>query len=128
MNSKKVINKVKKAIKQHLDDGYTYDMLVCIEFDVIDWKSLLEYIDKLQQENKDLKSQLRGTTYCYDEEEHRRLVEENKQLKDNWNKLKKWLYEDHYLYVPEIAINSTYQVVLDKMLELQQGGNSNVKD
>lgn len=55
-------------------------------------------------------------------------AKENRQLKDNWNKLKKWLYEDHYLYVPEIAINSTYQVVLNKMLELEEGSDNDVKN
>lgn len=48
------------------------------------------------------------------------IEQENKQLKDNWNKLKKWLYEEHYLYVPEIARNSTYQAVLNKMQELER--------
>lgn len=43
-----------------------------------------------------------------------------RSLKNNWNKLKKWLYEEHYLYVPEIARNSTYQAVLDKMQELER--------
>ena len=51
------------------------------------------------------------------------LQQENKQLKDNWNKLKKWLYEEHCLYVPEIARNSTYQVVLDKMQEIEKGSD-----
>ena len=52
------------------------------------------------------------------------LQQENKQLKDNWNKLKKWLYEEHCLYVPEIARNSTYQVVLDKMQEIERGDSN----
>ena len=55
MNSEKVISNIKKAIKEHLDNNYTYDMLVDFELDVIDWNSLFEYIDKLQQENKQLK-------------------------------------------------------------------------
>lgn len=54
-------------------------------------------------------------------EENAKLEQENEKLKDNWNKLKKWLYEEHYLYVPEIASNSTYQVVLNKMQELEKG-------
>lgn len=55
-----------------------------------------------KKENQELKSQLSGTTFCYDEEEHRKL-------ENNWNELKRWLYEEHYLYVPEIARNSIYQ-------------------
>lgn len=54
-------------------------------------------------------------------EENAKLEQENEKLKDNWNKLKKCLYEEHYLYVPEIASNSTYQVVLNKMQELEKG-------
>lgn len=38
-------------------------------------------IVKLQEENEELKSQLRGTTHCFDEEEHNRLKEENQKLK-----------------------------------------------
>ena len=82
----------------------------------------LNAIQFLLKENK----KLNGTIQTYDIL-LKANAEENKQLKENWNKLKKWLYEEHYLYVPEIARNSTYQVVLDKMQELQ-GSDSNVKD
>lgn len=100
MNSKKVISNIKKAIKKHLDNNYTYDMLVDFELDVIDWNSLFEYIDKLQQENK--------------------------QLKDNWNELRKWIVynkhnentEQHYLVVD-------YGTLLGKMQKLEQGSDSN---
>lgn len=66
-------------------------------------------IEQLHQENKQLKEKLDCDlqwAFKYD-----------KQV-DNWNKLKKWIYEEHCLYIPEIARNSTYQVVLDKMQEL----------
>lgn len=69
-------------------------------------------------ENQELKEQLKGTTHCFDEEEHRKL-------ENNWNELKRWLYEDHYLYVPEIARNSTYQKVLEKVYEIEKESNSN---
>lgn len=71
-----------------------------------------------KKENQELKSQLKGTTHCFDEEEHRKL-------ENNWNELKRWLYEDHCLYVPEIARNSTYQKVLEKMYEIEKESNSN---
>lgn len=77
-------------------------------------KENCQTVKTLLKENQELKSQLAGTTFCYDEEEHRKL-------ENNWNELKKWLYEEHYLYVPEIASNSTYQVVLNKMQELEKG-------
>ena len=43
---------------------------------------------KLQEENEELKSQLRGTTHCFDEEEHNKLKEEITNLSkdvDMWN-------------------------------------------
>ena len=73
---------------------------------------------ELEARNQELKSQLKGTTHCFDEEEHRKL-------ENNWNELKRWLYEDHCLYVPEIARNSTYQKVLEKMYEIEKESNSN---
>lgn len=36
---------------------------------------------ELRKENEELKSQLRGTTHCFDEEEHNKLKEENQKLK-----------------------------------------------
>lgn len=42
----------------------------------------------LVQENEELKSQLRGTTHCFDEEEHKKLKEEITNLSkdvDMWN-------------------------------------------
>ena len=77
-------------------------------------------IEQLQQENK----KINGTIQTYDIL-LKANVEENKQLKDNWNELKRWLYEDHCLYVPEIARNSTYQKVLEKMYEIEKESNSN---
>lgn len=38
-------------------------------------------IVKLQEENEELKSILRGTTHCFDEEEHNKLKKENQELK-----------------------------------------------
>lgn len=43
-----------------------------------------------------------------------------KSYKVNWDVLKEWIYKRHGLYVPEIAENSTYQAVLNKMEELEQ--------
>lgn len=98
--------------------------------------------EELQQENKQLKEQL---LVAQTNEETFRLEMEDitqtlgldedtlfddvkaysRSLKDNWNELKRWLYEDHCLYVPEIARNSTYQKVLEKMYEIEKESNSN---
>lgn len=54
------------------------------------------------------------------------LIEENQQLKDNWNKLREWIVynkhnentEQHYLVVD-------YGTLLGKMKELEQGSDNN---
>lgn len=51
--------------------------------DKINWENML-----LKKENEELKSQLRGTTHCFDEEEHNKLKEEITNLSkdvDMWN-------------------------------------------
>ena len=63
------------------------------------------------------------------EQKYSELLRENKQLQDNWNKLKEWIVynkhnentEQHYLVVD-------YGTLLGKMQELEQGSDSNVKD
>ena len=105
---------------QYIDENAKakFEMLCHLEdFEVQYWE-LQQENKQLKEENQKLKSQLAGTTFCYDEEEHRKL-------ENNWNELKKWLYEDHCLYVPEIARNSTYQKVLEKMYEIEKESNSN---
>ena len=47
------------------------------------------------------------------------LNEENKQLKDNWNELKKWLEENESF--DDYCNETTFTSVLEKMLELEQG-------
>lgn len=66
-------------------------------------------IEQLSQENKDLKSQLRGTTHCYDEEEHKRLEEENKELKKQFEKI-------DYTIIP----NSDIKPLIDKLKNQQK--------
>lgn len=144
-----------KRVKEFLDKSSNYEVIEYIgqlEQENKQLKATLEMYengvyfssenDKLKEENKQLKEQLLVTQ---DNEETFRLEMEDItqtlgldedalfddvkayaiSLKNNWNKLKKWLYEEHYLYVPEIASNSTYQVVLNKMQELEQGSDSN---
>ena len=88
----------------------TYDILLKANFE--ENKRIKENYDRIYNEN------------CKLREEHNindiSLLDENQKLKDNWNELKRWLYEEHYLYVPEIARNSTYQKVLEKMYEIEK--------
>lgn len=72
-------------------------------------------IEQLQQENK----KLNGTIQTYDIL-LKANVEENKQLKENWNKLKKLLNQKYY-NGERIDIKD----ILDKMQELEQGSDSN---
>ena len=47
---------------------------------------------------------------------------ENKQLKDNWNELKKWLEENESF--DDYCNETTFTSVLEKMLELEQGSDN----
>ena len=47
-----------------------------------------------------------------------KLFEENKQLKDNWNELKKWLEENESF--DDYCNETTFTGVLEKMQELEQ--------
>ena len=64
------------------------DLLNIIEFLQDDRRQCLEEFSKtynrsveIQKKNQELKSQLKGTTHCFDEEEHNKLKEENQELK-----------------------------------------------
>lgn len=71
------------------------DLLNIIEFLQDDRRQCLEELSKthnrsveIQKENEELKSQLRGTTHCFDEEEHNKLKEKITNLSkdvDMWN-------------------------------------------
>lgn len=50
-----------------------------------------EDIEELLEENEELKSQLKGTTHCYDEVEHR-------QLKEQQQEFIKYLENEKFLY------------------------------
>ena len=50
-----------------------------------------------------------------------KLQQENKNLKDNWNKLKSWV---DYMRTNTLQQNN-YGRILDKMQELEQGSDSN---
>lgn len=61
------------------------------------------------------------------------IMQENKQLKDNWNKLKEfledWKENEKYCYLASSPIDrcrkDIYGEILDKMQELEQGSDSN---
>ena len=97
------------------------------EFTYKDQKILYKYIKQLQQENE----KLTGVIQTYDIL-LKANVEENKQLKDNWNKLKEYCKENTLCY--EVGDDENTKLigskihglnVLDKMQELEQGSDSN---
>ena len=95
------------------------------EFTYKDQKILYKYIKQLQQENE----KLTGVIQTY-EILLKTNVEENKQLKDNWNKLKEYCKENTLCY--EVGDDENTKLigskihglnVLDKMQELEQGSD-----
>lgn len=120
-----------KSINKWLDEEYgcSYTRLEELH------DSYFEKYCDLEQENKQLKEELECTIGIV---EHNRIIsEKNKeihQLKDNWNKLKKWLEKelgdrinpnkDKWL----TGVYDAYRETIDKMQELEQGSESNVKD
>ena len=50
-----LLNKIRNSIKTHKKLNLDDDMLVVLEFDVIQWNLLLSYIEQLEKENKNLK-------------------------------------------------------------------------
>lgn len=49
----------------------------------------------------------------------KKIQQENEELKDNWNELKKWLIENEQKSWDEVS--RTFDYVLDKMQELEKG-------
>ena len=101
MNYKKVIKDLKER-NDKLQEQYRLRDIRCIH---------LEY------ENEMLKSDFEAQ-----HELTKNYAEENKQLKDNWNKLKKWLGENESF--DDYCNETTFTSVLDKMQELE-GSDSN---
>lgn len=109
-------------------EGYRYfgtlKLSSKIKYDGDDFIQLWEWVNQLQQENKQLQKELEEykNPIRYFKYANKNVVDENKQLKDNWNKLREWIVynkhnentEQHYLVVD-------YGTLLGKMQELEQG-------
>lgn len=94
-------------------------------------KGLKTNIDELQQENQQLKEQIKDIdmwTRLYNEE-----FDKNKQLKiqisareeeyikleNNWNELKEWIIEVFCLYIKDVNANSNITRIINKMNKLE---------
>lgn len=85
-------------------------------------KDVQKAIKELQQENKQLNGAIQ-TYYIL----LKANVEENKQLKDNWNKLKEYIRKN--IIYDDVGMKILDPSPLeDYMQELEQGSYSNVKD
>lgn len=56
---------------------------------------------------------------------YEQLQQENKQLKDNWNKLKEYIYNQIPMDKTILTKHIKIFEVLDKMQEIEQGSDSN---
>lgn len=84
------------------------------------FKELFNEMINWKEENKILKENAENNDKVVDKVnwENMLLKQENKQLKDNWNKLKEWLEEESKLKGSETAY-LYYGRVKDKMQELE---------
>ena len=75
-------------------------------------------IIQLQQENQQQNQLLKDKGFIID-----KLMEENKQLKDNWNKLKEWA--SNFYNSEEVGwAGCGMRYTLEKMQELEKGVNN----
>lgn len=49
-----------------------------------------------------------------------KLEKQNKQLKDNWNKLKDFIVKEYYMYLPLEASVRSITILINKMQELER--------
>ncbi len=80
---------------------------------------LVSYIKELKKENKQLKEKLDCDLQW--------AFKYEKQV-DNWNKLKEYIGAEWYCFDNESVEFEIAKNILDKMQELEQGSDSNVKD
>ena len=84
----------------------------------------------INKEHQQINGQLREANKLLNEQ-YIRLYKEYEQLKDNWNKIKEYLKGFDIEYLNEIMehnLANTLESILDKMREIEQGSDSNVKD
>ena len=102
----KILNQLKNSIKEpvllgedyYTGEGWEEPNFFCLDPTTKDCKTLFEYIERLEQENK--------------------------KIKDKWNKLKEWLEDEnnqqYSKYIYNYSINNW---VLNKMQEIEGGMN-----
>lgn len=85
----------------------------------------INYIDKLQQENRQLQKELEEykNPIKYFKYANKNVVEENKKLKDNWNKLKEYIRKN--IIYDDVGMKILDPSPLeDYIQELEQGSDN----
>lgn len=116
------------------------DLLNIIEFLQDDRRQCLEELSKthnrsveIQKENQELKSQLRGTTHCFDEEEHNKLKEEITNLSkdvDMWNAKYNDMFDENRMLKKQLeeCQLQNFDLREDIMIQKQAIPNKLIKD
>lgn len=88
-------------------------------------EEIIKEIEQLQQENKILKENAENNDKVVDKVnwKNQLLKKENKQLKDNWNKLKECLKD--VMNSCDADDKDFVETILDIMKEIEQGSDSN---
>ena len=83
---------------------------------------ILSEIEDLQQENKQLKVQIKEYQKALDE-----TMPEKIDIENNWNKLKEWVRKDNNCFETLFYMGRcvNFQCILDKMQEIEQGSGGN---
>ena len=86
-------------------------------------KDVYHNLNCLQQENKILKENAENNDKLVDKVnwENMLLKKENKQLKDNWNKLTEWIKVRDNIGLEKICLED----IVYEMVELEKGSDSN---
>lgn len=77
-----------------------------------------EYLNDMQCDDTANKLSLDDLEYV------KKLQQKNKQLKDNWNKLKDYIVKEYYIYLPLEASAKSITILIDKIKELEQGSDN----
>ena len=88
---------------------------------------LFEELENWKEESKILRENAENNDKVVDNVnwENMLLKKENKQLKDNWNKLRKYISSEWYCFDNESMEFEVAKSILNKMQELEQGSDSN---
>ena len=97
-------------------------------------KDVQKAIKKLQQENKELKLQLKGTTHCFDKEEHEKLKKQLEELeKENFN-LRENIYINKISFssegknIKELIEMPTYEDLINQQKEFIEYMNKTIEE